>query len=70
MLCYTDGVCKYLKGISRVLFYPVLDLYKCSGLQPQVPVIAEKYMPDGLHPKDNVHKILAQLITAFLKNQL
>lgn len=58
-----------LRELAEYYSIPVLDLYKCSGLQPEVPVIAEKYMPDGLHPNDDGHKILAQLITAFLKNQ-
>lgn len=59
-----------LRELAEYYSIPLLDLYKCSGLQPQVPVITQKYMPDGLHPNDDGHKILAQLITAFLKNQL
>ena len=46
---------------------PVLDLFAVSGMQPRVPVIQEKYVPDGLHPNDAGHVILADKIAAFLK---
>ena len=46
---------------------PVLDLFACSGLQPRVPVIQQKYVPDGLHPNDAGHSILADKIAAFLR---
>ena len=59
----------YVRIIRQVAEYyalPVLDLYCCSGLQPNVPVIQEKYVPDGLHPNDEGHLILAERISAFL----
>lgn len=61
---------KYVDIIREVAeFYslPVLDLFALSGLQPRVPVIQEKYIPDGLHPNDAGHKIIASRLTAFLK---
>ncbi len=60
----------YVRVIREVAEYyslPVLDLYACSGLQPRVPVIRERYVPDGLHPNDEGHRILAEQIAAFLK---
>jgi len=45
---------------------PVLDLWKTSGLQPAVPAIREKYMPDGCHPNDAGHRLLADRIIGFL----
>lgn len=60
----------YVNAIREVAeFYslPVLDLFARSGIQPQVPAIKEKFMPDGLHPNDAGHEILAHLITNFLK---
>lgn len=39
-----------------------------SGLQLSVPIIKKKFMPDGLHPNDEGHIILAQKICNFLKN--
>ena len=47
---------------------PVLDLYATSGMQPAVPVIQERYMPDGLHPNDAGHVILTRQIAQFLKS--
>ena len=60
----------YVEIIREVAEYyslPVLDLYKTSGMQPEVPVIKERYVPDGLHPNDAGHVILAEKIAAFLK---
>lgn len=62
----------YVDAIRQVAEYyslPMLDLYACGGLQPAVPVIREKYMPDGLHPNDAGHEILAHKIIEFLKIQ-
>lgn len=61
----------YVEIIREVAEYyslPVLDLFAASGLQPKVPVIQEKYVPDGLHPNDAGHVILAEKIGNFLKN--
>lgn len=62
----------FVEAIREVAEYyslPVLDLYAVSGLQPRVPVIQERFVPDGLHPNDAGHGILAQKILSFL-NQL
>lgn len=45
---------------------PLLDLYACSGIQPKVPVMQQTYMPDGLHPNDAGHALLADRIGKFL----
>lgn len=45
---------------------PVLDLYRISGIQPNVPVLKEQYMPDGLHPNDHGHERIAQRLRGFL----
>lgn len=62
----------YVNAIREVAQYyslPILDLYKESGLQPNVPVIQEMYVPDGLHPNDAGHEILKNMIYSFLKNR-
>ena len=56
-----------IKAVARWYSLPVLDLFAASGLQPRVPVIQEKYVPDGLHPNDAGHVILADKIAAFLR---
>lgn len=60
----------YVQAIRQVAeFYslPVLDMYAVSGMQPRVPVIMERYLPDGLHPNDAGHERIAVCVEAFLK---
>ncbi|MBQ7485104.1 MAG: SGNH/GDSL hydrolase family protein [Oscillospiraceae bacterium] len=60
---------RFVEAIREVAEYyalPVLDLHASSGLQPKVPAIRERYVPDGLHPNDAGHAILAERIGAFL----
>ena len=60
---------QYVQAIRQVAaFYhlPLLDLYAESGLQPTLPSVQQAYMPDGLHPNDAGHSLLADLIEAFL----
>ena len=45
----------------------MLDLFATSGLQPRVPVIQQRYIPDGLHPNDAGHRLLAEQIISFLQ---
>lgn len=59
---------KIIREVAEYYSLPVLDLYATSGLQPEVPVIKEKYVPDGLHPNDAGHIILADKIGKFLEN--
>ena len=56
-----------IKDVARYYSLPVLDLYANSGIQPSVPAIREKLCPDGLHPNDAGHEILAEKIVNFLK---
>ena len=60
----------YVDMIRRAAEYyslPVLDLYATYGVQPAVPVMKEKYMPDGLHPNDAGHVILTNKIVKFIE---
>ena len=62
---------EYVKAIRAAAEYyslPLLDLYACSGLQPNIPVIAEKYCPDGLHPNKAGYTILTRRIKHFLES--
>lgn len=61
---------RYVEIIREVAEYyslPVCDLYAISGLQPELPVIKEKYCADGLHPNDAGHKIICQRLKGFLE---
>lgn len=56
-----------IRACAEYYSLPVLDLYAVSGIQPKVDVIREKFCPDGLHPNDAGHILLAEKIFAFLK---
>lgn len=56
-----------IREVAEYYSFPVLDLYKESGLQPKIPVIQQKYIPDGLHPNDDGNAILAHKIARFLE---
>lgn len=61
----------FVKAIREVCeFYsiPVLDMYKESGMHGNMWVWCEKYMPDGLHPNDLGHEIMANKLQKFLEN--
>lgn len=61
----------YVQVIRQVAEYyalPVLDLFATSGLQPCLAVHRQRFVPDGLHPNDAGHAILAQKFISFLKN--
>lgn len=60
----------YVEIIREVAEYyslPILDLYRVSGIQPEVAEIKEKYVPDGLHPNDDGHVIIADKLQKFLE---
>ena len=60
---------KYVSAIKEVAGYyalPVLYLYSVSGIQPNVDIIKELYMPDGLHPSDKGAKRIAERLHGFL----
>ena len=60
---------KYVSAIKEVAGYyalPALDLYSVSGIQPNVDVIKEIYMPDGLQPSDKGARRIAEKLYGFL----
>lgn len=61
----------YVEVIREVAEYYglyLLDLYKYCPLQPKVSEVGEKYMPDGLHPNDDGHELIARMLKKFLEN--
>lgn len=59
----------FVQAVREVAAYyslPVLDLWSVSGMQPKVPIIQEKFMPDGLHPSDAGHRLIAERLAGFL----
>jgi len=55
-----------IREVAEFYSLPVCDLYKNSGIQPIVPVLMEKFVPDGLHPNDAGHELIAQRLENFL----
>ncbi|MBQ8683408.1 MAG: SGNH/GDSL hydrolase family protein [Clostridia bacterium] len=61
---------RYVEAIREVAEYyglPVLNLYAMGGIQPEVPIIREGFMPDGLHPSDAGHARIASRLAGFLR---
>lgn len=56
-----------IREMAEAYSLPVLDLYAVSGMQPNIPIIQERFMPDGLHPNDAGHARLADLIAKALE---
>ncbi len=56
-----------IKETARCYSLPVLDLFAMSGIQPRVRAIRERFCPDGLHPNDDGHALLADRIAGFLR---
>lgn len=54
------------REVAALYSLPVLDLWSVSCIQPKIPVMKEKFMPDGLHPNDAGHRLIAERLAAFL----
>ena len=53
-----------IREVAEYYSFPVIDLFKMGGLQPNVDIIKELYMPDGLHPSNaGAEKIAKKYIT-------
>lgn len=60
--------CDIIKEVAKYYSVPVLDLWSMSGISVNSPTIKENYIPDGLHPNDAGHRILAKRIIGFLQS--
>lgn len=56
-----------IKEVARFYSVPVLDLYAEYGINPVTDSVRERFMPDGLHPSDAGHSLLADKIIAYMK---
>lgn len=57
-----------IKSAAAYYSLPVIDLWSMSGIQPRVPIIKEKFCPDGLHPNDKGHEKIAEFVGNYLSN--
>lgn len=46
---------------------PVFDLFRVGGIQPNVDIMREKFMPDGLHPNEAGAARIAKRLEMFLR---
>jgi lysophospholipase L1-like esterase len=56
-----------IKEVAEYYSLPVLDLWSVSGIQPRVEINKKTYCPDGLHPNDLGHELIASRLEGFLK---
>lgn len=63
---YVDSIIE----VGKMFSIPVLDLYRKSGLQPNIPIHKEKYFfpTDGLHPNELGHERISKVIAGFLNS--
>lgn len=57
-----------IKEVAAFYALPVFDLYRESGIQPQIDFLKERYTADGLHPNDNGYALLSRKIARFIEN--
>lgn len=55
-----------IKEVTEYYSIPTLDLFSVSGIQPKVESNRVRYCPDGLHPNDEGHKLIASRLKGFL----
>lgn len=61
-----SGYVDIIKEVAGHYGLPVCDLFNESDMQPEVGIIREKYMPDGLHPSDAGSEKIAKRLCGFL----
>ncbi len=60
---YVDAI----REVAEYYAFPVLDFYATSGMQPRIEASKKAFMPDGLHPNDVGHEMMANKIIRFLE---
>ena len=59
-------IVRIIREVAEYYSLPVLDLFRLSGMQPEIEEIKTRYMPDGLHPSDAGNERIAELLEGFL----
>lgn len=57
-----------IRRVAADYSLPVLDLWKCSNIQPEAEGQRHAFMPDGLHPNAAGHRIIKSRLTGFIKS--
>ena len=58
---------RIIREVAEEYALPVLDLFAHGGIQPKYEAQRALLCPDGLHPNDAGHRIIARKLAAFLK---
>lgn len=58
---------RVIRETAELYKLPLLNLFDTNVLDPNEPEIRERFVPDGLHPNDAGHLILAEQISTFLQ---
>jgi len=64
------GLEGYRAAIREVAAYygmPVFNWEQTTGIQPEIPEVAARYMPDGLHPSDDGNAVIASRLKNFME---
>lgn len=56
-----------IREVAEYYSYPVLDMFKVSGIQPNIQKVKELFMPDGVHPNDAGYELISEKVIGFLK---
>lgn len=56
-----------IREVAELYGIPVVDLFCNCMIQPRIPVLKEKYMPDGLHPNGEGHALIARCLLQVLE---
>ncbi len=62
-----EGYADAIVSIAKQHEIPVLDLFHVCYLNPNDSEIQRRFMPDGLHPNEDGHKIIADVVKEFLE---
>ena len=71
--CASKNNLSYSKAIKEVCekyYVPVLDLNKICNINLSSPLYKLNYMPDGLHPNDNLHRDISYRVQPWLENEV
>lgn len=56
--------------VCRHYNIPVLDLFSCGGMTPDIPEVRAAWMPDGLHPNERGYRKLTRKIYHFIESSI
>lgn len=72
---YVDGYAnthpqraKIIKEVAEYYAIPCLDIFHSCRIKPYNQTSLDTYMPDGLHPNEEGHKLLAEQMLPFLES--